>query len=277
VGACRSWGGLEAALVDTPAGLTRAAASANHRLGFHVGRPVQASCRFAGRAHRRLQSRGDVDLVPAGIQGTWEDDRSTRILRVQVTPALLGSTAEGMGLDPSRVELVPQYQLRDPLLQHVAWAFEADLESRAPCDPLYGESLAVALASRLLQRCRAPAGAVIDVPKPGHGLSPARLGRVTEYVEAHLDRPLSLAELAAVAGASTSHFKSQFRRSTGFAVHQYVVRRRVERARLLLLEGTGSLADVALQAGFSDQSHLARWTRRLLGVSPAAMLHHERG
>jgi AraC family transcriptional regulator len=217
-----------------------------------------------------------VDLVPAGLPGTWEDDRSTRILRVQVTPTLLASTAEGMGLDPARIELTPQYQLRDPHLQHIAWALEADLQSFAPSDPLYGESLAVALASRMLQRCRAPTGAIADVPRKGYGLSPGQLGRVREYVDVHLDRQVLLGELAALVGLSASHFKSLFRRSTGLPVHQYVVRRRVERARLLLLEGSDSLAEVALRAGFSDQSHLARWTRRLLGVSPSSMLRSAR-
>jgi AraC family transcriptional regulator len=98
-------------------------------------------------------------------------------------------------------------------------------------------------------------------------LSRRRLARVLEYLRENLDRDLSLAELAKVAGVSPSHFKTLFRKSVRMPVHQYVIRCRVERAAELLRRGN-PLADVALQAGFSNQSHMARWTRRLMGVTP---------
>ena len=265
----RSWNGLEVALFDTPAGATHARASRSHRLAVHVGRPVRAVCKCDGRTHRRLQSRGDIDLVPAGLPGVWEDDRATRILRVSVSPALLGAAAAGLGLDADRVALGPRFQLRDPRLEHLAWALEAELAEGAAGDALYVESLAMALAAHLVRRYRTDPRAVAE---PAHGLSRPQLGRVTEYVEAHLDGRLTLAELAGVAGLGASHFKTLFKRSTGLPVHQFVVQRRVERARLLLLEGASTLPDVAARAGFADQSHLARWMRRVLGVTPTALL-----
>jgi AraC family transcriptional regulator len=264
----RAWIGLDVALVETPAGATRVAASDQHRLGVHVGRPVRASCRFAGRTHRRLQSRGDIDLLPAGAPGVWEDDRSTRILQLRITPALLATTAVDMGIDPDRIDLAPQFQLRDRRIEHIAGALEAELEEEAPSDALYGESLAVALASHLVLRFRASPGAP---PLVGRGLSRAQLLRVTEYIDANLGGALSLAELASVAGVGASHFKTLFKRSTRVPVHQYVVRRRVEHARLLLASGAESPAAIALRVGFSDQSHMARWIRRALGTTPTAL------
>jgi AraC family transcriptional regulator len=82
--------------------------------------------------------------------------------------------------------------------------------------------------------------------------------------------------LARIAGTSASHFKVLFRRSTGLAVHQFVVQRRVERAQVLLERGDLPVSQVALETGFAHQSHLARWMRRLLGATPAAVMRGER-
>lgn len=124
----------------------------------------------------------------------------------------------------------------------------------------------MALAVHLLAGDRAPAA-------ERGGLSAPQLRRVTEYVEAHLGEGLSLARLARVAGVSASHVKTLFKRSTRLPAHEYVVRPRVERAKLLLVRGELSPAQVALEAGCSHQSHRALWTRRVLGVTPRARLH----
>jgi len=107
--------------------------------------------------------------------------------------------------------------------------------------------------------------------QPSQRLSPRALAHVTEYIDAHLDRTLPLAELARLAGVSTSHFKTLFTRSTQMPVHRYVVARRVERARRLLDDDDMTLVEIAMRSGFSDQSHMARWMRRVLGTTPAAL------
>jgi len=74
-----------------------------------------------------------------------------------------------------------------------------------------------------------------------------------------------------LAGVSVSHLKTLFRQSTGMPVHQYVLRRRVERAKLLLQDRSLSIAQVAFAAGFAHQSHLARHMRKILGCTPAVV------
>ncbi|WP_204266198.1 hypothetical protein, partial [Escherichia coli] len=69
----RGWIGLEAEFGLIRAGLTKVPASLDHRLGIHVGPSVNAACRCDGRVHRRVQSHGDIDIVPAGLAGEWED------------------------------------------------------------------------------------------------------------------------------------------------------------------------------------------------------------
>ena len=94
---------------------------------------------------------------------------------------------------------------------------------------------------------------------------------VCDYIKANLDRDLSLEELANIAGFSVSHFKPLFRHAVGIPVHRYVVECRVERARQLLLRGNRSMSDIAVEAGFCHQTHMARCLRRVLGVNSAAI------
>jgi AraC family transcriptional regulator len=260
----RRWSGVEAGLFAAAAHAVEAPPSPDLRLSLHVGPPVVAHCRAEGIVQDRLQSQGDIDLLPAGASGVWEDEGPARFLLLRLTPALLATAAEGLGLASGRLEIAPRLQLRDPRIEHVGWALKAELEAGTESDPLYADSLGLALAAHLLRRYGTP------TPEPviGQALSRRQLGRVLEMVEARLDQRLTLAELAAAAGLSPSHFKPLFKASTGLAPHQYVIRRRVERARVLLLDGRLPMAQVALDAGFAHQSHMARAMRRVLGVTP---------
>ena len=108
-------------------------------------------------------------------------------------------------------------------------------------------------------------------PAPPHaqgGLSPGAMRRIREYVEAHLGESMDLATLATVAGLSIHHFARGFKQSTGLTPHHYLTRKRVERAQDMLAHTALSLSEVAYAVGFSDQSHLARHFRQMLGVTP---------
>jgi AraC family transcriptional regulator len=98
--------------------------------------------------------------------------------------------------------------------------------------------------------------------------------RVKAFMREELGRDLTLEELARVAGLSRFHFIREFRRATGESPHRYLMNLRVLRAEALLrTKGrTVSLAQVAADTGFFDQSHLTRHFRRTLGTTPAALL-----
>ncbi|HTC08754.1 MAG TPA: helix-turn-helix domain-containing protein [Acetobacteraceae bacterium] len=100
------------------------------------------------------------------------------------------------------------------------------------------------------------------------GVSPGAMRRLHEYVEAHLGEHIDLGVLAGIAGLSVFHFAREFKQSTGVTPHHYLVRKRVERARHMLAGTDFSLSEIALAAGFSDQSHLTRHFRRMLGTTP---------
>ena len=100
------------------------------------------------------------------------------------------------------------------------------------------------------------------------GLSPRTLQRVCAYIECHLDRGIRLGDLAKVAGLSRYHFARAFKQSQGTPPHDYLVQRRLKRTQKLLAETDLPLSEIALAAGFSDQSHCARRFRERFGVSP---------
>jgi transcriptional regulator GlxA family with amidase domain len=94
------------------------------------------------------------------------------------------------------------------------------------------------------------------------------LKRVGDYVGAHLARSITLAELANAAGLTRMHFAALFRVATGARPHEYVLRRRIERAQELLRDSSLTLVDVALSVGFQTQSHFTTVFKRFTGETP---------
>lgn len=92
--------------------------------------------------------------------------------------------------------------------------------------------------------------------------------RVVDFIESCLASDLSVRMLAGVAGLSPYHFNRMFREITGLPLHRFVMDRRIKRAAALLRETAAPIADVALAAGFYDQSHLTGVFKRRMGVSP---------
>ena len=165
--------------------------------------------------------------------------------------------------------------VRDPYLFHLGTEAAARLRRQQTLSPRYVESLAhlvsVHVCERYLQKRPAGPG------RPPAVLTPHTEARVLAYIQAHLGGSLLLAELAAVAGTSPSHFAKAFRQSVGETPHRYLVRRRIEHAHALLRASAGktSLGEAAFQAGFSSQSHFTRCFRAVCGLTPGEFLRKE--
>ncbi|ACG79350.1 transcriptional regulator, AraC family [Phenylobacterium zucineum HLK1] len=264
-GPTRAWEGLSAVRVRASPGRHPGAASGEHRLLFYLTSDVRADCACEGVGGGRVLAAADFDLVPAGASGVWEDHGPVDFISVRLAPAVVAEAAEALGVPEARADLAPRLGARDPLVSRLVFALAAEVEAPEGASRLYADSLALALATRLLQEAPEARGGRQTLSKP-------QLRRIVEHVEANLEGELTLAGIAAVAGLSVPHLTSLFRRTMGQSVHAYVMERRVCRARDLLLAGRTSIAEVAIESGFAHQSHLARWTRRLLGVTPGELL-----
>jgi len=109
------------------------------------------------------------------------------------------------------------------------------------------------------------------------GLAGWQVRRVTEQVEARLASPLMVEDLAAAVRLSTGHFCRAFKASMGETPHAYVIRQRVRRAQVLMLETEDSLSQIACACGLTDQSHLTRLFRKIVGTTPLAWRRSRQG
>jgi AraC family transcriptional regulator len=210
---------------------------------------------------------GSIILVPAGTPGHVRWSGGFDWLHVYLEPGLVARVAaEAFGLDPTRLMVPPLHDLNLPHLRAAMLAVDAELTTGGPGGPLVAESLANVMAVHLLRHLSAPR----RLERERDGVLPrGRLGAVVEYIEDHLDGSPTLAQMAAVVRLNPYHFARQFKTATGLPPHQYVILRRVERAKQLLQAGADlSLAEVALGAGFSDQSQFSHHFKRHVGVTP---------
>lgn len=151
--------------------------------------------------------------------------------------------------------------LQDPLLAETVRRIWLAAARDDVASTLFVDSAAMMLVSALLGRAGVP------VPRLPSGAGARMQTRIAEYVEAHLDQPIGLDDLARVANLSAFHFHRSFRQVTGLTPHQYVTARRVERAKRLLA-GDMALAQVAFACGFASQSHFGQVFKAATGATP---------
>lgn len=234
-------------------------------ISLHVGPSVAVDCRRGGERHRGTTIHGDLEIIPPNLGGLWELKTQDTALVIGLKLRLLQHVVEETGEDPSKLQVRNRFQARDAQIEHIGWALKAEMETGYPSGRLYLDALATGLAARIVRNhsSLARASRFSKTAMPG-----CKLKAVLGYIEEHLERDLGLGEIADIAGVSVSHFKVLFRKSLGMPPHQYVTRRRVERAAMQLREGKMSIGQIALANGFCHQSHLAMHVRRVLGVSP---------
>ena len=104
-----------------------------------------------------------------------------------------------------------------------------------------------------------------------------RVQRAISFIDGHLDDELSLPQIAGALGISPYHFAHVFRTAVGVAPHQYVIRRRVERAKQLLQTTDLPIVEIALVVGCANQSHFSALFHRHTGLTPHAYRAARRG
>ncbi|BDI30742.1 hypothetical protein CCAX7_27930 [Capsulimonas corticalis] len=212
---------------------------------------------------------GDMVLTPASRPSHWSKEQAGEGLHLFVAPSLLASVGEDLG---GGGDLRSAFCVRDPQVEHIGYALLDEARQGCPNGPWYGEALGTALAAHLLRRYGVSAGLTRE--DKAYGLSPSRLRRVLDFMQDHLDQEITLAQAAEVAGISPYYFARLFRQSTGLSPHQHLIERRVERAKEMLAAGGVSVGETAVAVGFSDQSHLARHFKRLVGVTPSRFVRN---
>ncbi len=229
----------------------------------------QKSCEWrdyqGGRELRFTQ--GQVHLIPAMYPFSMRARNAGNILSVSVATRFLRCAAHDYCREPKRMELSHQAPLEDPLLRELALSLKREIDGGYRGGKLYGESLAAALAVHLV-RHYSNLDPSTQPSRADHGQIRSQIREAIHHIHDHFASDLSLATLSKLAELSPFHFARLFRESTGLAPHQYIVQRRVERARELLLSGNQTTAEIAVAVGFCDQSHLTTHFKRAFGLTP---------
>jgi AraC family transcriptional regulator len=256
--------GVKTHLLQVQADSASLSGAPAHWLIVYAGNSGDTGFSHDGPPHRRHQTYTDGN--PSRRSSASEDgDAGFKVLRLRVPEALFKQIANDFGSGLGSAARAPRFKRHDRQPEGKASVIEADLENDAPPNGLTAGGSGLAVAIRLI-------GEQNPHPGSGPGLSVAQRREVMEFIGCNIGQPLPLAVLAKVAGLSVSHFKTLFRSTFGMPVHQYVMRRRVGQAERLLLSGDMSLSQIALETGFSDQSHLSRCMRKILGVTPGAIV-----
>jgi AraC family transcriptional regulator len=223
----------------------------------------QAERTLDGRFYQHSVKEGDIIINPAfvGHKSSWYGD--SEFILFGFNPEVF-ARAMDESAQPEQIQLIPQVATSDLLVLQMGLALKKVLENNT-YDHLYVDAIANALAVHLIQHysTRQPL-----LKEYRGGLSRRKLERVINYVRTNSDRDLSLQELANLVQMSPRYFSTLFKQSTGLTPHQYVIRTRVDRAKQLLLQGEISIADIAQNVGFANQSHLNLHFKRLVGVTP---------
>lgn len=261
----KGWPGIDLAEIVHPDETFARPPISRHVLVVHLSAPMQVTERRGGQ-HGHV-GRGGLIILPADAPTTWHLERADQVrhLHVYLSPDLLQRVAAELDLNADVVELRQILGTYDPQIQSTALALFTDLRTGGQGGRLYAESTAVLLALQLLRRYSSVT--LPTLPRAG-GLSRPLVQQVTAFIEEHLADDLTLAELAAVVGLSPYHFARRFKESLGFSPHQYLVQRRVERARLLLATTNWTVAAIAQMVGCANESHLALQFKRLTGLTP---------
>lgn len=240
-------------------------AASGHFLSAHLNNPCQLWARWNGTPRRVRSLPGDVIIMRAHQENSWEGSGDIDELQIFIDPGMLLEAAAE--LSDRTFGLVEGIGIRDPMISAVATRLVEELSNPGGSSQLVGDAMAHALTAQLLSRHSnfRPLAALQRIDMPAHKVRAA-----IEYIEAHLNQGLSIDVIAAAVNMSAFRFARGFKKQTGRSPHQFLLERRVEVAKDLLRATDQKLADIAQSVGFANQSHFATVFRQRCRMTPIA-------
>ena len=224
-----------------------------------------ASYRINGNWKHVSYAPGELALIPATqLFPRIQIDRQVPLIELFLDPATLARAA---GIEAEEIELIPQWQLQDPLIQHMGLALKAELEIGSADSRLYADSMATVLCIQLLRRYSSKKPQISNFTD---GLPKYKLKNAIAYIHENLDESLTLAQLSQIVQMSPHYFATLFKQSTGLSPHQYIIKCRIDLAKQLLARQNLTLVEICQQVGFQNQSHFTRVFHQYTATTPKA-------
>ncbi|MEI8299236.1 MAG: AraC family transcriptional regulator [Pseudomonadota bacterium] len=235
----------------------------HHFISAHLLRPCHVDTRWSGRSLRGRSLPGNAMLMAAGQDSSWHCSTAMDELQVFLDPDVVNEVATEIGV-PS-YDLIEGVGIVDPVIREISLQLLAEIENPGIGTRLFGDTMARTLALHLLRR---HSTAAASAPPRRIDMTARQLRAATDFIESQLDQDLSLESISAASAMSPFRFARAFKKATGQSPLQYVIHRRIDRAKELLRSGDRDLADIANLVGFSTQSHFTAVFRRRCGTTP---------
>jgi AraC family transcriptional regulator len=234
-----------------------------HFICAHLLRPCDVNTRWSGRPHRSRSLPGNAMLMAAGQDSVWQCSSAMSELHVFLDPAIVEEVAEEIG--SRSFGLIEGVGLVDPAIRDISLQLLAEIERPGIGTQLFADTMARTLALQLLRRhstARNPEA------EPRIEMTSRQLRQAMDHIESHLDLELTLDSISSAAGMSPFRFARAFKKTTGQSPRQFVIARRIDRAKELLRSTHRDLTEVAHMVGFSTQSHFTAVFSRRCGTTP---------
>ena len=261
----KSWPGVTAQFVrfTPPVAFDFQLTKASNYLALHDIYRTDGETRVPGLPRSHVKDlRNKISFVPTGcdIDGWAKVSQSASFVAVYLDQ----SAADRERIDLS--QLPPALAFEDQMLRSALLRFQAILHDPSLDLPGYAETLGMLMTFEMSRLSTRPQRLW---PHQG-GLTARQVRVVTDFIEGRLDNKTPIAEMAALVNLSRFHFIRAFKKSVGMPPHQFVVHRRIERAKELLADARLSVTEVAENTGFNSVTQLARAFRQIVGTTPTS-------
>ncbi len=234
-------------------------------VGLNGSYPTKYGATLGQRAFNVTFKPGSIFLTGPGDLPARASTGEFEFLALEVAPKFVMWVGDELA-NSGPFEVQQLWGAQDEQLRYIALTLYNELLVGCPSGRLFGEYMGLSFATALLSNHSAGPARMAHYRG---GLPPYKLRQVTEFISENLSRNLTLAEMANLLQMGPCHFARAFKESTGLSPHQFVLRRRVERALQMLKETRNNLADIAYDLGFSSQGHFTTVFSKIVGVSPS--------
>ena len=262
----RGWRGTSSVMVQPPLD--------HHYVVMHLGGAKHVTRKRDGPSVSTIAEPRSLTFVPAGTACVWRTEGPIAFAHLYVHPSQLDDfRLRECDAGSASATLIDRVGSRDALLEPLFGKMLDLFESTRTPSTLLLDSLFESFIERLVQRhlTTPPARSVCAV-----SLAPHRLRRVLEFIEANLGAEIALADLVAAAGTSQYHFSHAFRLATGHSPYRYLLLRRLEYARVLLMTTSQSIEAVSSICGFNTRRQFAVMFKQGFGIGPKYFQMHPR-
>jgi len=259
------WQGIRAEAYHVEAVETAPFQTVDHSVILHLSTPALVEIEIDGQRDIRKRVPGDLTILPGASIRKLRSHDPHDVLMVAMSQELMAQAAWEAGCT-TPFELIARAYQRDAQLEHIFWALKAEAEHDFVSGPLYGKSLGLAVCAHLLRQ----GFAMHKSAARKGGMAPRVLRQVMDYIDSNLDSPLRMASLAEVCGLSQYRFAHNFKSATGVPPYQYVIRRRLDRAKLMLRQTNLSVLDIANAVGCQSISRFNSLFRQEMGITPSS-------